>query len=156
MNNESGANATTAAPVEEPASTGSALRERLKETISLYESRPRMGLPFEDICRQIFDHLIPAMHFPAMASAMVELDGRRFTQRTIARVIRTSCKRSLQCSIGCAGACVCSIPTIHHSCYRKRRSSSTQSRTPHKDSLGKLTALRDSMGRSGWKHWTHS
>ncbi len=65
----------------EPASTGKALRERLKETTSLYESRRRMGpeLPLEDICRQIFDHLIPAMHFPAMASAIIELDGRRFT-----------------------------------------------------------------------------
>ena len=36
-------------------------------------------LPLEDISRQIFDHLIPAMHFPAIASAMIELDGKRFT-----------------------------------------------------------------------------
>ncbi len=35
-------------------------------------------LPLQDITRQIFDHLIPAMHFPVMASAMIELDGRRF------------------------------------------------------------------------------
>jgi signal transduction histidine kinase len=53
----------------------------LKEITCLYETRRRMGpeLPLEDICRQIFDHLIPAMHFPAVASAMIELDGRRFT-----------------------------------------------------------------------------
>ena len=66
---------------EATASTGKAFRERLKEITCLYESRRRMGpeLPLEDICRQIFDHLIPAMHFPAIASAMIELDGRRFT-----------------------------------------------------------------------------
>ena len=65
----------------EPASAGSALRARLKETTGLYESRRRIGseLPLEDISGQIFDHLIPAMHFPAIASAMIELDGKRFT-----------------------------------------------------------------------------
>ena len=82
---------------EEPASTGKALRERLKETTSLYESRRRMGpeLPLEDICRQIFDHLIPAMHFPAMASAISNSTAGASRQRTIARVIRTNCKRTL-------------------------------------------------------------
>jgi signal transduction histidine kinase len=66
--------------VENPASAGKKLREQLKEITSLHESRRRLAaeLPLEDICRQIFDHLIPAMHFPAIASAMVELDGRRF------------------------------------------------------------------------------
>lgn len=67
----------------EPVSSGKELHERLKEITCLYESRRHMGpdLPLEDICRQIFDHLIPAMHFPAVASATVELDGRRFASK---------------------------------------------------------------------------
>ncbi|PTR16326.1 histidine kinase/DNA gyrase B/HSP90-like ATPase [Nitrosospira sp. Nsp2] len=75
------ATAVTNGQTEEPASVGKALRERFKEITALYESRRRMGpeLPLDDICRQIFDHLIPAMHFPVMASAMIELDGRCFT-----------------------------------------------------------------------------
>jgi two-component system, NarL family, sensor kinase len=66
---------------EEAACMGTRLRERLKEIASLYESRRdlRAELPLEDIFRQIFDHLIAAMHFPAIASAMIELDGRQFT-----------------------------------------------------------------------------
>ena len=74
-------NSVTNSQTEKPASGGKALRERLKEITGLYEARRRMGpeLPLEDITRQIFDHLIPAMHFPVMASATIELDGRRFT-----------------------------------------------------------------------------
>jgi signal transduction histidine kinase len=81
MNSKNTANAITTALAEVPASTGKALRERLKAITCLYESRRHTGpeLPLEDICRQIFDHLIPAMHFPAIASAMIELDGRCFT-----------------------------------------------------------------------------
>ena len=81
MTSKDVANAAGNHQAAERASTGSALRERLKETTSLYESRRRTGseLPLEDSCRQIFDHLIPAMHFPAIASAMIELDGKRFT-----------------------------------------------------------------------------
>jgi hypothetical protein len=64
-----------------PENTGKKLGERLKDATCLYENRRRMGpeLPLDDTCRQIFDHLIPAMHFPAIASAMIELGGRRFT-----------------------------------------------------------------------------
>ncbi|HEV7929983.1 MAG TPA: ATP-binding protein [Nitrosospira sp.] len=81
MIRENVVNAVASGQAEGPAGTGKALRERLKEITCLYESRRRMGpeLPLEDICRQIFDHLIPAMHFPVIASAMIELDGRRFT-----------------------------------------------------------------------------
>jgi signal transduction histidine kinase len=65
----------------EPASAGKALRERFKEITCLDKTHHHIGpdLPLEDICRQIFDHLIPAMHFPAIASAMIELGGSRFT-----------------------------------------------------------------------------
>jgi hypothetical protein len=74
------ADASPSSPTEEHASTAQALRERLKEITCLYEIHRRMGpeLPVEDVCQQIFEHLIPAMQFPQIASAMVELDGRHF------------------------------------------------------------------------------
>ena len=80
MINKNVANAVTNPQTEEPANRGKVLRERFKEITVLYESRRRMGpeLPVQDICQQIFDHLIPAMHSPVMASAVIELDGRRF------------------------------------------------------------------------------
>jgi two-component system NarL family sensor kinase len=70
---------------DESAETGKAVRERWKE-ITFLESHDRMGqeLPLEDVCQQVFDHLIPAMHSPAIASAMIELDSSASPQRTIA------------------------------------------------------------------------
>ncbi|SEP31022.1 Histidine kinase-, DNA gyrase B-, and HSP90-like ATPase [Nitrosovibrio sp. Nv6] len=67
--------------MDEPASAGQALRERLKEITCLYEIRRGLGpeLSVENVCRQIFEHLIPAMQFPEIATAMIELDGSRFT-----------------------------------------------------------------------------
>ena len=58
-----------------------ALHERLKEITCLYEIRRGMGqeLSMDSACQQIFEHLIPAMQFPEIATAMIELDGRRFT-----------------------------------------------------------------------------
>ncbi|MEK6708687.1 MAG: ATP-binding protein [Pseudomonadota bacterium] len=58
-----------------------ALRERLKEITCLYEIRRGMGLELsvDNVCQQIFQHLIPAMQFPKIATAVIELDGRRFT-----------------------------------------------------------------------------
>ena len=58
-----------------------ALRERLKEISCLYEIRHGLGqeLSIDRACQQIFTHLIPAMQFPEIATAMIELDGRRFT-----------------------------------------------------------------------------
>ncbi|MCX7184063.1 MAG: ATP-binding protein [Nitrosospira sp.] len=57
------------------------LRERLKEITCLYEIRRGMGseLSVDSVCQQIFQHLIPAMQFPEIATAVIELDGRRFT-----------------------------------------------------------------------------
>jgi two-component system NarL family sensor kinase len=65
---------------EEPASAEQALRERLKEITCLYEIRRGMGpeLSEDDVCRHIFEHLIPAMQFPEIATAVIELYGRRF------------------------------------------------------------------------------
>jgi signal transduction histidine kinase len=60
-----------------------ALRERLKEITCLYEIHRGMGLELsvDNVCQQIFEHLIPAMQFPEIAAAMIELDGRRYTSR---------------------------------------------------------------------------
>ena len=68
-------------PAGAPASAGQVLHERLKEITCLYEIRRDMGLELsvENVCQQIFEHLIPAMQFPEIATAMIELDGRRFT-----------------------------------------------------------------------------
>lgn len=65
---------------EEQASAGQVLRERLKEITCLYEIRRGMGLELsvENICQQIFEHLIPAMQFPEVATVMIELNGERY------------------------------------------------------------------------------
>lgn len=57
------------------------LRERLKEITCLYEIRRGMGLELSvnSVCQQIFEHLIPAMQFPEIATAVIELNGKRFT-----------------------------------------------------------------------------
>ncbi|MEY3121203.1 MAG: hypothetical protein RI993_28 [Pseudomonadota bacterium] len=61
------------------------LRERLKEITCLYEIRRGMGLELtiEQVCHQIFKHLLPAMQFPEIATAEVELEGRRFTSKNL-------------------------------------------------------------------------
>ncbi|MGH8683727.1 MAG: histidine kinase, partial [Nitrosospira sp.] len=68
---------------EEHASGGQVLRERLKEITCLYEIRRGMGLELsmDSVCQQIFEHLLPAMQFPEIATAMIELDGKRFTSK---------------------------------------------------------------------------
>jgi signal transduction histidine kinase len=57
------------------------LRERLKEMTCLYEIRRSMGmeLSLDNVCRNIFKHLIPAMRFPEIVTAVIELDGWRYT-----------------------------------------------------------------------------
>ena len=67
--------------MDEHANAGQALRERLKEITCLYEIRRGLGpeLSVDNVCRQIFEHLIPAMQFPEIATAVIELDGRHFT-----------------------------------------------------------------------------
>ena len=57
------------------------LRIRLKEITCLYEIRRSMGLELsiDNVCENIFEHLIPAMQFPGIASAVIELNGKRFT-----------------------------------------------------------------------------
>lgn len=57
------------------------LRERLKEITCLYEIRRGIGMEssIDNVCQNIFEHLIPAMQFPEIASAVIELDDWRFT-----------------------------------------------------------------------------
>jgi diguanylate cyclase (GGDEF)-like protein/PAS domain S-box-containing protein len=57
-----------------------ALRERLKEITCLYAIRRGMEqeLPADEIYQRIITHLTGAMQFPEIATAVIELDGRRF------------------------------------------------------------------------------
>ncbi len=56
------------------------LRERLKEITCLYEIRRSIGmeLSIETVCQNIFIHLIPALQYPQLATAVIELDGWRY------------------------------------------------------------------------------
>jgi two-component system NarL family sensor kinase len=71
------------AVAEEHGGAGQVLHERLKEITCLYEIRRGMGLELsvDDVCEHIFEHLIPAMQFPEIASAVIELDGNRYTSQ---------------------------------------------------------------------------
>jgi two-component system, NarL family, sensor kinase len=62
------------------ASAGQVLHERLKEITCLYEIRRGMGLELsvDEVCEQVFEHLVPAMQFPQIASGVIELDGIAF------------------------------------------------------------------------------
>lgn len=57
------------------------LRERLKEITCLYGIRRGMTLELsiDDACQNIFEHLIPAVQFPEIATAVIELDGWQFS-----------------------------------------------------------------------------
>ena len=57
------------------------LRERLKEITCLYEIRRGIGMEssIDNVCQNIFENLIPAVQFPEIATAVIELDGWRFT-----------------------------------------------------------------------------
>ncbi|MDV6345309.1 sensor histidine kinase [Nitrosomonas sp. Is37] len=56
------------------------LRKRLKEITCLYEIRRGMGLDVsvDNVCQNIFEHLIPAMQFPKIATAVIELYDWRY------------------------------------------------------------------------------
>ncbi len=56
------------------------LLERLKEITCLYEIRRGIGMEssIDNVCQNIFEHLIPAMQFPEIATAVIELDGWQF------------------------------------------------------------------------------
>ncbi|MEK6735656.1 MAG: ATP-binding protein [Pseudomonadota bacterium] len=57
------------------------LQERLKEITCLYEIRRGIGMEssIDNVCQNIFEHLIPAMQFPEIATAVIELDEWQFT-----------------------------------------------------------------------------
>ncbi|MBX3617090.1 MAG: ATP-binding protein [Nitrosomonas sp.] len=65
------------------------LRERLKEITCLYEIRRGIGMEssIDSVCHNIFEHLIPAMQFPEIANAVIELDGWRFPSGNFDQVI---------------------------------------------------------------------
>ncbi|MBL8496544.1 histidine kinase [Nitrosomonas sp. JL21] len=59
------------------------LHARLNEISCLYEIRRSMGmeLSLEDVCLSIFKYLIPAMQFPEIATAVIEINDRRFISK---------------------------------------------------------------------------
>jgi signal transduction histidine kinase len=59
------------------------LSRRLEEITCLYEIRRSLALEIslENVCQHIFTHLVPAMQFPEATTAMIELEGRRFTSK---------------------------------------------------------------------------
>ena len=60
------------------------LSRRLEEITCLYEIRRSLGLEvsLDNVCQHIFTHLVPAMKFPEAATAIIELEGRRFTSKS--------------------------------------------------------------------------
>jgi PAS domain S-box-containing protein len=58
-----------------------ALGERVKELTCLYAVSRSMqeDLSVDKLCRRAVEHLVPAMQFPEITVAVIELDGSRFT-----------------------------------------------------------------------------
>jgi PAS domain S-box-containing protein len=58
-----------------------ALGERMKELTCLYAVNRDMqeDLSIDELCRRAVEHLVPAMQFPEITVAVIELDGKRFT-----------------------------------------------------------------------------
>jgi len=61
------------------------LDERVKELACLYAVHRDMQdqLSVDDLCRQVVERLVQAMHFPEIAVPVIELDGGRFTSRPV-------------------------------------------------------------------------
>ncbi|MBS0300077.1 MAG: histidine kinase [Proteobacteria bacterium] len=59
------------------------LHARLKEITCLYEIRRSMGveLSLEDVCFSIFKYLIPALQYPEIATAVIDVNDKHFTSR---------------------------------------------------------------------------
>lgn len=57
------------------------LHARLKEITCLYEIRRSIGmeLSLEDVCFSIFKYLIPALQYPEIATAVIDINGKNFT-----------------------------------------------------------------------------
>ncbi|MDV6341404.1 ATP-binding protein [Nitrosomonas sp. Is35] len=57
------------------------LHARLKEITCLYEIRRSIGmeLSLEDVCFSIFKYLIPALQYPEIATAVIDINGKYFT-----------------------------------------------------------------------------
>jgi len=57
-----------------------ALGERVKELTCLYAVNRNMqeGLPIDELCRGVIEHLVPAMQFPEITVPVIELEDSRF------------------------------------------------------------------------------
>ncbi len=85
------------------------LRERLKEMTCLYEIRRSTGLELsiENVCLNIFEHLIPAMQFPEIATVVIEINDKRYTSENYRQNYVNEVETSLDSS-----------PKVCHRCYR--------------------------------------
>ena len=63
-----------------------ALGERMKELACLYAVSRDMQeeLSLDELCRRAVEHLVPAMQFPELTVAVMELNGKRFTSENYA------------------------------------------------------------------------
>jgi PAS domain S-box-containing protein len=63
-----------------------ALRERMKELGCLYAVSRDMqeDLSIDELCRRAVEHLVPALQFPEITVAVIELNGKRFTSKNYA------------------------------------------------------------------------
>ena len=119
-----------AADVGEAVDTGQVLHERLKEITCLYEIRCGMGLELsvDEVCEQVFEHLVPAMQFPEMASAVIELDGTAFASRNHSGRVTHSLQSPIRVNGKIRGHLQVFYPPESHSWCRKSSGLSTRSR----------------------------
>ena len=78
-----------------------ALRERMKELACLYAVSRDMqeDLSLDELCRRAVKRLVPAMQFPEVTAAVMELNGKRFTSENYAEGL----SRGLQAEIRVEG-----------------------------------------------------
>ena len=87
------------------------LQRWLKQVNCLYEIRRSVGLelPVDDVCQQIFEHLIPALQFPESATVVIELDDRRFATANHEQGLTHEFHSKISVDINCAGSYAYSI-----------------------------------------------
>ncbi len=75
-----------------------ALHERMKELACLYAVSRDMqeDLPLEELCRRAVAHLVPAMQFPEVTVAAMELKGKRFTSGNYAEGLSHGLQAAIQ------------------------------------------------------------
>ena len=122
------------------------LRKRLEEITCLYEIRRSVGLELslDSVCQHIFRHLIAAMRFPEIATAVIELDDRRFTSENHAHGLTHELRSNITVNKRLCGQLRVFYPEDKPFLYRKSRDSLTPS----------PATWRDGWRARAWsKHW---